>query len=301
MQLDARIAGESRRGDILFTEKRSHPGYRRKLGLLGELARGRVLFELFRNPPSVLELQSCVLKATELKTRDARSARRAKQPRSSVEAPSLCVVTPSMSGELAAQAAAAPRPSAVRGLYTLAPMWRTVIVVVNELPDDRSTLWLRLLGRGAVQAQAVRQLLEMPEREPLRDGTLRLLVAWQQSLPPPGQQSEEERELAMNWEQVYERWERKVMAKGMAEGMAEGMAKGKAEGKAEAVLAVLEGRGLTMTAAQRKQVLSCSDNGLLDAWLRAAGTAPSVKALLSGTAPPRARDKGREKARSKAL
>ncbi|HZF55782.1 MAG TPA: hypothetical protein VE093_44510 [Polyangiaceae bacterium] len=297
MQLDARIAGESRRGDVLFTERRSRPGYRRKLGLLGELARGRVLFELFRNPPPVLELQSCVLKAVDLKARDARSARRAKQPRSSVEALSLCVITPSMSGELAAQAGAAPRPSAVRGLYTLAPMWRTVIVVVNELPDDRSTVWLRLLGRGAVQAGAVRQLLEMPERGPLRDGTLRLLVAWQQSLPPPWQQSEEERELSMNWEQVYERWERKVLAKGRAEGRAEA----KAEGKAEAVLAVLAGRGLTITAAQRKQVLSCSDNGALDAWLRSAGTAPSVKALLSGTAPPRPRDKGREKARSKAL
>jgi hypothetical protein len=130
-----------------------------------------------------------------------------------------------------------------------------------------------------VQARAVRQLLSISEREPLRDATLRLLVAWQQSLPPPAQQSEDERELTMNLERVYERWERKVKAEG------------KAEGKAEAVLAVLDGRGLAVTAAQRKQVLGCTSNALLDAWLRAAGTMPSVKALLSGAATSRPREK----------
>ena len=58
--LDARIAGESRRGDVLFTERRTRAAYRRKLGTLGELAHGRVLFEPFRNPLTVLELKSCV-------------------------------------------------------------------------------------------------------------------------------------------------------------------------------------------------------------------------------------------------
>jgi hypothetical protein len=88
----------------------------------------------------------------------------------------------------------------------------------------------------------------------------------------------------MNLERVYERWERRV----------------KAEGKAEAVLAVLEGRGLTITAAQRRQVLASTDNSELDAWLRAAGNTPSVKALLAGSASPRSRAKRREKARAKA-
>jgi hypothetical protein len=83
-----------------------------------------------------------------------------------------------------------------------------------------------------------------------------------------------EREFTMNWEKAYERWERKVKAEG------------KAEGKAEAVLAVLEGRGLTITAAQRRQVLACTDNAVLNAWLRAAGTTPSVRGAL-----PRALDR----------
>ena len=75
----------------------------------------------------------------------------------------------------------------------------------------------------------------------------------------------------MNVEPVYERWERKV--------------------KAEAMLAMLEGRGLAITAAQRKQVLACTDDAQLDAWLRAAGTTPSVKALLASGASRKPREK----------
>jgi flagellar biosynthesis/type III secretory pathway protein FliH len=125
----------------------------------------------------------------------------------------------------------------------------------------------------------------MTRREPLRDATLELLIAWRQSLPPPEEQSEDERELTMNFEQIYERWEQKTLARGRregeAKGKAEGKAEGKAQGKAEALLAVLDSRGLTVTAGQRKQVLGCSDPKQLDAWLRGAATTPSARALLS--------------------
>jgi hypothetical protein len=82
VQIDARIAGETRRGDVLFKERPGRRGRGRKLGLLGQIARGWVLFELFRNPPAPLELQSCILKSVDLKAREARRARRKKQPRS---------------------------------------------------------------------------------------------------------------------------------------------------------------------------------------------------------------------------
>jgi hypothetical protein len=195
------------------------------------------------------------------------------------------VITPSLSRSYAAAMGLRPLSARRRGLYTLlGPGWQSVLVVANELPESRSTVWLRLLGRGEVQAQAVRELARMSEQEPLRDGTLALLVAWRQALPPPAQQSEADRELKMTLEQVYERWERKVKAEGKAEG--------EALGKAKAVVAVLEGRGLAVSAAQRKQVLACSDSAQLDAWLRAAGSARSVKELLATPAPARGRTKG---------
>ena len=55
----------------------------------------------------------------------------------------------------------------------------------------------------------------------------------------------------------------------------------KREGRAEDVLSVLEVRGVPVSAAQRKQVLTCTDDAKLDAWVRAAVTTPSADALLS--------------------
>jgi hypothetical protein len=254
------------------------------LTLLGELAHGRVLFEPFRNPLTVLELKSCVLKAVDLEARDARTTRRAKLPLSTVEGTALCVITPTMSADFAAEASTTPLPGNVRGLYSLARMWSTVIVVVHELPEDESTLWLRLFGRGKVQARAVQEFGEMSRQGALGDATLQLLVAWRQSLPLPSKRSDEEEELAMNLERVYERWERKVKAEG------------KIEGRVGALLAVLEGRGLAVTASQRKQMLACTDDAQLDAWLHAAGTASSVKELLATPAPRRARPSSKAKA-----
>ncbi len=52
---------------------------------------------------------------------------------------------------------------------------------------------------------------------------------------------------------------------------------------------MLEGRGLAVTASQRKQVLGCTNDAQINAWLHAAGTVASVKELLAIAAPRRAR------------
>src|SRR4051812_36994165 len=87
----------------------------------------------------------------------------------------------------------------------------------------------------------------------------------------------------MTRDQIDERIERKMLAKLEVFYRAEV----KAKVKAAAVLTVLEGRQLPVTAAQRKRVFACANDARLDAWLRAAGTTPSVKALLAVGALPR--------------
>ena len=59
-QLDARVAGESRRIDVLFTERHHRPAVRRRLGELGEVARDTVAFEHFSRQPDPHEVKSCV-------------------------------------------------------------------------------------------------------------------------------------------------------------------------------------------------------------------------------------------------
>ena len=63
--------------------------------------------------------------------------------------------------------------------------------------------------------------------------------------------------------------------------VAEGRTEGKAEGKREALLMFLEGRGLSITRAQRAAILACDDLAKLDRWIAASGTAASAAELLT--------------------
>lgn len=266
--IDARIAGVSRRGDVLFTEQHDDQVRRRTLGVLGELARGCVLFEPFRNPVTPSELQTCVLKAIDLNAQTQRRVRRAKQKRSTSQPTALCVITPSMSHEIRRQAELTRVQEDKPGIYRLARLWRAMIIIVDELGEDASTVWLRLLGRGRVQAQAVEELLQMSSQEPLRDATFELLVAWQQSLPATIQSAECENDMLENWREIYARWERKVKREEHL------------QTKALDVVTVLEARGLEVTEKQRQKVLECSNLAQLEAWLRAAVTVPDVDTML---------------------
>jgi hypothetical protein len=63
--------------------------------------------------------------------------------------------------------------------------------------------------------------------------------------------------------------------------VAEGRTEGEAKGKREALLLVLEGRGLSITRAQRAAILACDDLAKLDRWIAASVTAASVAGLLA--------------------
>jgi hypothetical protein len=54
----------------------------------------------------------------------------------------------------------------------------------------------------------------------------------------------------------------------------------RASAQAEAILLVLEGRGLAVSAGQRERILACSDLELLKTWLRRAGIVANTDALF---------------------
>lgn len=61
---------------------------------------------------------------------------------------------------------------------------------------------------------------------------------------------------------------------------AKGWDKGEAKGQAKSVLLVLEGRGIAVSAAERKQILACRDRKKTREWARRAGTANSLVDVL---------------------
>jgi hypothetical protein len=66
------------------------------------------------------------------------------------------------------------------------------------------------------------------------------------------------------------------VVQGAAQGEAEGKAKGLLQRSAEAILAVLEARGIAVSAAERQKIRRCRDLERLDRWLRRAALASSA-------------------------
>lgn len=53
-----------------------------------------------------------------------------------------------------------------------------------------------------------------------------------------------------------------------------------AEGRSKALIAVLEARGLAVSAEHRARIVACGDLAVLDRWIRRAVTAASVQEAL---------------------
>ena len=67
----------------------------------------------------------------------------------------------------------------------------------------------------------------------------------------------------------------------LAQGKAEGKAEGRIEGEAQALLRILVARGLSVSPAERAQILGCTELVVLEGWLDHALTASSVAEVLA--------------------
>jgi predicted transposase/invertase (TIGR01784 family) len=94
---------------------------------------------------------------------------------------------------------------------------------VHQLPVNIDTLWLRLMGRGKVQARAVQEVLALPEDYPYRLETLRHLTQLRLYLEMRQNKSRDLKEVIMNISAAYEEWETKTIAKGVELGKKRGV------------------------------------------------------------------------------
>ncbi|WP_137669232.1 hypothetical protein [Sphaerospermopsis reniformis] len=76
------------------------------------------------------------------------------------------------------------KSSNIPGVYNLPAIFCTTIVVTSELPIDVSTLWLRILGRGKTQRQAIMELFNSGIDDPLYTLARQQLQQWYQFLLP---------------------------------------------------------------------------------------------------------------------
>jgi hypothetical protein len=145
----------------------------RELGLLARLAQTRALFEPYPYPVTRDETIASLGKLLEVQGEFDRAAKREQVQLAESNLPWLWILTPTASEELFQGLGAKERTDEERGIYFLPPAFLTGLVVIDQLPQTQKTLWLRLLGRGRVQHQAIEELAALPAHHPLRS------VSWE--------------------------------------------------------------------------------------------------------------------------
>lgn len=103
---------------------------------------------------------------------------------------------------------------------------RTAIVTIHQLPSISETLWLRIIGRGNVQKQAIDELEALTPDNPFRKAALELLYNLQQNLQVIQNQDEEDRELLMRLAPLYQQDREQAIQEGEQRGLQTGIQQG---------------------------------------------------------------------------
>ncbi|NES24444.1 MAG: hypothetical protein F6K41_37430 [Symploca sp. SIO3E6] len=156
-----------------------------ELGLLARLAKTRALLEPYHHPVTPDEVSASLIKLLEVQGEFHRAAER-EQESLALDLPRLWILAPSISEETLMGYGAQASTEAEAGIYLMASAFKTGLVAIDELPNSKETLWLRLLGRGRVRHQAILELVALPAHHSLRSASLVLfynLLAQLEALP----------------------------------------------------------------------------------------------------------------------
>lgn len=195
------VASEVRQIDVLFIPT-SPEADTSELGLLGRMAATPSVFEPFRNPIIGSDIRSCTAKLSDVHTSLERQANREKT--AIADLPLLWILSPTVSAEVLAEFWARPdEPNWMRGIYFLAPGFKTAIVAIHQLPRSPDTLWLRVLGKANVQKQAIAELKQLPENNPFQEKALELVYNLLAILDARQDLDKEDRELIMELSPLY--------------------------------------------------------------------------------------------------
>jgi hypothetical protein len=200
------------------------------LGLLARIATTPCLIEPYRNAPGFSEIRSCLLKLFLVHSNQQRQARREDASLSEDRLPHLWILSPTASEMSLNSFGAIQLLDWLPGIYSFPAALRTSIVVIHQLPKTPDTLWLRLLGRGKTQQQAVEEILSLPEDDPRRFQTLNLLTTWRITMRVEDL-DEDDRISFMAISQAYLQWERETVERGRQEGRQEGTQEGTQAGQ----------------------------------------------------------------------
>jgi hypothetical protein len=286
VETDAEVPADTRRIDLWFMPDPAHESVPDHLGVLGRIASGPSTLEFFHNTPSGDELAACLIKHGEF--RHFLSLRRTPPP-----VPTQWVISSGRPSSGIDGLWLRPITGWPLGFYEGPPLLWNRLVVVNELPVDRDTLLVRLLGAGAVLKQAITELKELQAAAPERTLALPILLRLRFTVPSDrAKQTADDQEFLMDTQDIVETWRREAVQEGIKQGVQEGIKQGVQEGIkqgvqegikqgvqegvkqgiAHSLIEVYEARFGALPEELRMAVEGTDDEPTLVAWLRLAGT-----------------------------
>ena len=178
IEMSKDITSEVRQIDVLFTPASPFPDGIESLGLLGRMAKNSsyTIFEPFRNAVSKSEIRSCMGKLFDIHADLERQTKRNNTRINEEELPYLWIFTPTASADiLESFNFTLDEENWGKGIYFLGKALKTVLIVIHQLPTTPETLFLRVLGRGKVQRQAVEELEALSKNSPFLTNIIQLV------------------------------------------------------------------------------------------------------------------------------
>ncbi|MEG4283653.1 hypothetical protein QUB68_11035 [Microcoleus sp. A006_D1] len=221
------IAGEVRQVDVFFAPKAEPDVEPTALGILGQIAVKAAVLEPFRSPVQTGEIRSCLGKLFDVHAEYERIAARDNIRIAEADLPQLWILSPTVSDAMLVGFGAIPEPENwVSGVYFLSPSLKAAIIAIHQLPRTPETLWLRVLGKGNVQKQAIAELRELPSDNFFRLSALELLYNLRTILEVRKDIDREDRELIMELSPLYLQRLEDATQRGIQRGIQQGIQEG---------------------------------------------------------------------------
>ena len=218
------IAGEVRQADVFFTPKLEPEIDATALGILGQIAAKPAVIEPFRSPVQSAEIRSCLGKLFDIHAEVERIAARDNTRIAEADLPQLWILSPTVSDTILAGFRAIPESENwVSGVYFLGASLKAAIIAIHQLPLTPETLWLRVLGKGNVQKQAIAELRELPSDNVFRLNALELLYNLRTILEVRQDIDREDRELIMELSPLYLQRLEDATQRGIQQGIQQGI------------------------------------------------------------------------------
>jgi hypothetical protein len=141
-----------------------------RLGWLARMAEQPSLIEPYSSTVRIGHVRQCLRKQLTL------SHVQGKAEEETVDVPCLWILSVGDARQATQGFGLGSREDWPQGFRFAAPAFELCVIVVSELPKERATLPLRLLGRGETLRQAVQEARMLPETDPMRRRMVEVLA-----------------------------------------------------------------------------------------------------------------------------